>query len=401
MLFCKDQLFCQKFLPFLIIFITIASYIGFEISAPSLVSIGKFFNSSEKIVGFTITANFIGILLMSFFYGPISDHFGRRKILIFGLCIAVLGGILTVSAQSIEMIIFGRFIEGLGIAAPLTLISAIISEVYKENSARVFRMNLGFLTVFTALGPVVGGFVNNFIGFRGNYLIVLILQVISLFLVCLFFQESLIKEIDHDTKINFKKVIKKITTVVRTPKFLSCLIIPVILYASFIGFVNYAAFLYVETFNLTDIKYSLHQGLMIGFFAITNLLLSFIKYDHKFWEKKMIYISSFLICISYILILFTKGAYGLTILMIIAFIGHAILSPIFFAKLYDFSKDKGTTSSVVGIIRSMFIVFFTWVCTYFYNGSVLNIGIILCLSFAVILLSIIHLFRSKLFDNAI
>lgn len=397
MLKCTNQKICQKLLSIIILLLTVSSWIGLEISAPSLVSIKNFFNVSEKTVGLTMTCFFLGISIMSFFYGPASDLIGRRKILIFGLILSCIGGLFTVFGQSIEIIILGRFIQGLGTAAPIALISVIISDAFGDRATKMMRINLGFTTIFTALGPIIGGFVNNAIGFRANYLIVLLLQLFSLFLVYVFFMESLIFDDQHEKKLSPKKIFFKLRDAIKVKNFIICLLIPTLMYSSFIGFVNYAAFLYIETFGLNDIKYSIFQTIMLFSFSITNLFFGFIKYNHKIWDKRLVYFSSFLVFISYFLILFAKNQYQLTILMSFALCGHAILSPLFFAKIFSLVKEKGSASSVTGVFRSGLMVFSTWTFILFYNGSVFNLGALLFLNFLIVLSCIFILFRSKSF----
>lgn len=397
MLVCKDKILCQKILPFLIVFLTISSSIGLEISAPSLVSIKNYFNSTEKTVGLTMTLFFLGVVIMSFFYGPISDHLGRRKILIFGLNLACFGGVLTVFGKNIETLLLGRFIQGLGTAAAISLTPVIIADIFKEKATRFMRINLGLTTIFTAIGPLIGGFVNNAIGFRANYLIILLLQLFALFIIYIFFQESLIFEKNHDKKINLIKIFVRLYNAIKTKDFLACLLIPTILYSSFLGFVSYAAFLYIETFGLTDVQYSINQTIIVLCFSITNLLFGFIKYNHQIWDKRLILFSSGLIFLSYFLILFSKNQYSLTFLISIAICGHAVLSPFFFAKLFSLSKERGSVSSVVGVFRSVLMVFFTWFAVAIYDGSVFNIGLILFSSFLIVLFCISILFRSQSF----
>jgi DHA1 family bicyclomycin/chloramphenicol resistance-like MFS transporter len=380
--------------------LTIASFIGLDISAPSLPFIKNYFNTSEKITGLIITIHFFGIFIMSFFYGPISDQIGRRGILLIGLFISVIGGLISTLGNSIEFVIFGRFIQGLGIAAPMILNTAIICEVYDNcDASRFIRMNIGFTTIFTAIAPILGGFINNFISWRGNFAVVLILQIVAFFLFFIFFKETKVFDESHRKEIFFPDIFSKYKNAIFVEKFIKCVVIVTILYGSYLGFINYSAFLYIEKFGLTDIQYSFHQALMIASFSAVNLFFSFVKYDHKFWEKKLIYLGIFLIFTSSFILLFAQSIFVVTILMMIALMGHAIIAPIFFTKGISFVKDKGTASSLIGVFRSISIVFFTGISSYFYNGSILIIGLILFISYLFVIFFAFNLVRKKIFDN--
>ena len=78
------------FLPFLLIFAMLNSCIELEISAPSFPEIMHHFSVAENIVGMTITYNLVGFCLASIIYGPLSEYYGRRKIMIIGNGILVI-----------------------------------------------------------------------------------------------------------------------------------------------------------------------------------------------------------------------------------------------------------------------------------------------------------------------
>lgn len=374
-------------LPLLIAIITISSYIGLEISAPSLPYIKKFFNISERLTGMIITIHFLGIFIMSFFYGPISDSIGRKKVLIFGIIVAALGCLISFLSTSISILIFGRFIHGLGSAAIMTMIPVMISESYSaEKATNLFRINSGILTIFSAIAPTIGGFINNIFSWRGNFSFLFILQVISLILIYLFFKDQSIKT---NKNISIIGIFRKYLQILKTKNFIRFTFIPMMLYTPYLGFINYAAFLYIQNFGLNDIGYSIHQGLMIACFALTNIIFGLIKYNRSLWEKKLIYSSSIIIFFSYGMMFFVRNnEYFLTALIMLALIGHAILSPIFFAKIFSLVEEKGSASSLVSIIRSISTVFFTWLASFIYNGSVFNIALILFSSYIIVLLLI-------------
>jgi DHA1 family bicyclomycin/chloramphenicol resistance-like MFS transporter len=387
----------NQYLQLIIIFVTIAYAIGLEMSAPSLFSIKNYFNATEKLSGMTITFHFIGILISSLIYGPISDSIGRKKILIIGLIIANIGGIMCVFSNSIYMLIFARLIQGIGISSVAVIVPTIISESYdQKDSAKFFRLNLACMTLFTAVAPVIGGFINNKFGWRENYLFVFIFQFLSLFLIFFAFEETLINKIN---KIDIRNILYKYLSIIKAKNFIFCSIVPVLLYSSYVGFISYTAFLYIDLFKFTDIQYSFSQLMILGAFALTNLLLSFVKYRYQYWEKKIIYLGLLLIFLGYFSIFFAKTANILTFLMMIALVGQAIISPLFFAKSYTLISEKGTASSFIGILRSFSVVLFTFFASYFYNKTILNIAIILSISSLLVLFFIIILFKNNLFKK--
>ena len=135
------------------IILLISSSIVLEMPAPSFVSMEKFFNVSEVTIGYIVSLSLVGSFFASFLYGPLADFYGRKKILIFGNFIALIGSIGCVFSQSIEALIFSRFVQGFGASCSLVLIPIIISDLYEVNEAsKLYKINAAFVTTFISAG---------------------------------------------------------------------------------------------------------------------------------------------------------------------------------------------------------------------------------------------------------
>src|SRR5579872_7018825 len=102
-----------KFL-FLIIVVFIAACIETDIYLPAFPDMMAWFSVSEAAIQSLLTWNFIGICLSGPLYGPLSDAFGRKKPLMIALGMFLLGSIITVYAQSLNQMLIGRILQGLG-----------------------------------------------------------------------------------------------------------------------------------------------------------------------------------------------------------------------------------------------------------------------------------------------
>ncbi len=108
-------------------------------------------------IGWIVTAFFLGLAAGPWLYGPASDRFGRRPLLIGGLCLYLAAGVACVFAPSFAWVVAARFVWGLGAAAPRSLSLAMIRDRYEgEAMARLMSMIMAvFLLVpIPALGSV-------------------------------------------------------------------------------------------------------------------------------------------------------------------------------------------------------------------------------------------------------
>src|ERR1700722_12155159 len=98
-----------KYFPFLLIFSAVSAAMEIELSLPSFPDIARAFAVPEETVEGTISLNFLGFCLSALFYGPLSDHFGRRPILIVGTFLFLIGSLSCSFASSMNMILVSRF----------------------------------------------------------------------------------------------------------------------------------------------------------------------------------------------------------------------------------------------------------------------------------------------------
>lgn len=99
-----------------------------------------------------ITMMFLGLGIGPLFFGPISDATGRKPVVYVGLAIFLAASVICVSAESLEVMILGRILQGIGLSAPRTIAIAIIRDMFSgDYMARI----MSFVTVVFLLVPIV------------------------------------------------------------------------------------------------------------------------------------------------------------------------------------------------------------------------------------------------------
>ncbi|PZO66542.1 MAG: multidrug MFS transporter [Paracoccus denitrificans] len=121
-----------------------------------------------------------GMGIGTLFTGPISDAIGRKPTILFGFGIYLLAAIGAAFAQSLEMLLFARFVQGLGAAAPRVVGTALIRDMYQgRDMARITSFVMMVFMIVPALAPSIGqGFIY-FLGWRGVFLAFVLFGLIS------------------------------------------------------------------------------------------------------------------------------------------------------------------------------------------------------------------------------
>lgn len=375
------------FLPIILILSLITCCIEMEISAPSFVDITKYFATNETLTSQIIALNLVGFCIASAIYGPLSDCYGRRKVMIIGNSLMMIGAIICAFSPSISILLFGRFIQGLGAATSAVVAFAMIADKYDQNtSTKLIAIMNAIFTSFMAIAPVIGGFLNGYFGFRGNFAFVAILSTISWLLLYFKLPETKI----HFEPLDLQKIKSDYKKLLSSSLFLTCSFIPSALYGSYMVFVSMAPFIYMINFKTTIFAYSLHQGIIVFSYALTSIVTD--KIINHLGRSKAIKASLVIMLCSSCAMIFASTHYFMTISMSMFCIGFAIIYPIIFTySLEIFSEIKGTASSAIMCSRALICAFLVSIASYFYNNMTYTIGIIISLvNIIIILLTIIN-----------
>lgn len=139
----------------------------------------------------TLTALLLAFGCSQLFWGPLSDRFGRRPILLCGMLAYLLASIGSSFAPSIEQLLAWRVVQGAGMGAGVVCARAIVRDLYlPEAGARAMSWGLTGLGVIACLSPIVGGLLAAHFGWRATLLAVAIFGAATWLLVILRYIET-------------------------------------------------------------------------------------------------------------------------------------------------------------------------------------------------------------------
>jgi predicted MFS family arabinose efflux permease len=137
-------------------------------------------NSTPLLVGIVIGGYALTQAIFQVPFGILSDRFGRKNLIIFGLIIFLIGSIISYLASDIYTLIFGRLLQGAGAIG--SVVSASVSDlVQEEKRAKAMAIVGGTIAMSFAIAMVVGSTVGGFYGVDTLFLVTSVLATISLF----------------------------------------------------------------------------------------------------------------------------------------------------------------------------------------------------------------------------
>jgi DHA1 family bicyclomycin/chloramphenicol resistance-like MFS transporter len=137
-----------------------------DLYVPSLPLVAAGLSADGGSVQLTLSTLLLGLALGALIYGPLSDQYGRKPVLLAGLAVYVAAGILAAAAESLSMLVFWRLWQGLGASAGSVLARAIILDRWRgEQASRA----LSWMAIVTFLSPVLAPLVGGQIAAVGRW----------------------------------------------------------------------------------------------------------------------------------------------------------------------------------------------------------------------------------------
>jgi DHA1 family bicyclomycin/chloramphenicol resistance-like MFS transporter len=150
--------------------VTALAFCALHMVVPALPLLVGIFDDSPARVQLVLSLYLAGIAAGQLVYGPLSDRFGRRPVLIAGLAMFLFGTGLCGLAPELDFLILGRVLQGFGACAGVVLARAIIRDVYeREAAARGLALVMMAMTLAPAASPALGAVLVEWVDWRSIF----------------------------------------------------------------------------------------------------------------------------------------------------------------------------------------------------------------------------------------
>src|SRR5690606_23569625 len=158
---------------------------------PSFPTLARVFGTDVEHVQLSLASYFVGTALGQLVYGPLADRFGRRRPLLGGLVLFILGSLACALAQSLEWLVAARFVQALGGCAGMVISRAVVRDLCDPlTSAKVFSKLMLVMGVAPILAPLGGGLLLQVFGWQSIFLALVLFSVLCLLAVLLWLPET-------------------------------------------------------------------------------------------------------------------------------------------------------------------------------------------------------------------
>lgn len=224
-----------------------------DLYLPALPTMTKFFGVSEIIMNLTLILFFVFYSIATLVWGPLSDRYGRRPILLIGLTGYMFAGILCGLATSAFEIILFRVLQAIGGGVATTIATAVIKDVYTgRKQETTLAIVQSMVVISPALAPVIGSLLLTFISWRGIFFTQAFLGLIVV-IGAVIFQET------HDTSKETTSVgrsLSRLGVLMTNPAFSALLINFSAVSIVSLSFISSSSYIFQEHFGLSSRDFS-------------------------------------------------------------------------------------------------------------------------------------------------
>jgi len=380
----KELLNYPKWTIYFLILVNGIGMMSMDIHLPSLPEIVKDLNTTYFMSQFIIISFYIVGIIARFSLGPLSDSYGRKKILILAFDIQIIGLFLQSFAFDIYTLILGRVIQALASGGLIIILNSIIADLYEgDERSRMFSINEYVQPLSFVLAPVLGAFISSYYGWRGGFVFLLINLIIGRIILSKYMKETNFgKKVEV---ITFKSTVHGYLKLIKHPTFISYSLIMGFVVSAYMMYAVISSYIYLVHFKLTKSQFAILQTIPLLLQATVGIFC----YSSKFKFDIMMGFGIFLVNIFGILSLFVLFKFipftPLILLIIVSLIciSSACLFPICLKhSLEVFPDQKGLSSSAIVLSRSILIGLFMLITSYFHNQSSVLFALLSILAFS-------------------
>jgi DHA1 family bicyclomycin/chloramphenicol resistance-like MFS transporter len=262
----------------LLLTLTLTSSLGqiaSTIYVPSIPAIAAGLGTTVARVQFTFVGYLLAFAISMLVVGPVSDRYGRRRVMVFGIALGVLGSIAAGLSPTIGSLIAARILQGIGLSVGMVVGRATIRDLYGENGAAQIIAGLSVVvTLLQAFAPIPGGYLQAWLGWRANFAAVAVITALALALVFRRLPDTLLPGHSRSRSGGqlARTIIASYRTLIGTRRFLAYALTATGAHAGFHIFAAGAPVVLIVSFGISPEDYGYYASLPPIGFLVGSLL---------------------------------------------------------------------------------------------------------------------------------
>ena len=357
--------------------------LSIDIVLPVLPTMARELGEPMGRIEWSMTAIFTGGAMGQLLFGPLSDRYGRKPVILIALVLFTISTIAVSRATTLEPIIFWRFIQGLVMASGRIIANAAARDQFdRERLGKLISLIFLVSVSASVVNPLIGGFMVTYFGWQSVFLVMTGYGVALILAVMFFFTETIHQK--DSTALRPLRILLNFSHALKNREFKICLLSGGFAVAGFVAFLSASSGVAKSAFGLTAQEYSYAFAGVVATFLVVSIFSN--RFIERVGSHQFIIIGGLLEAIgglSMLAFALSGSTQPLSLFgpMALFVVGFSFLYPLSTAKaLNPFKAMAGTASSLLGFAQNIMGAAVSALLAAFIDGTALPMALALAVS---------------------
>lgn len=363
--------------------ITALTALSIDAMLPALRAVGEALSVSDaRDTQLIVTLFILGMVFGEIFFGPFSDAYGRKRAILIGLLIFTIGTLVSMTAQSLEQVLIGRIIQGIGAAGPKIASRALIRDLYKgREMARIMSFIFTVFIFVPMVAPALGQVMLLMADWRAVFVLFLVLAPLVALWLGLRQPETLVPE--RRIRFSLGPVLTNAALIFRHPKVMAYTFAAGLMFGVLLLYLSTSQAMFLDLYDVGDL-FVLYFAVLASGLGLTSYLNSQLVMRYGMHRLSVIALGCMVACACALLAVALPydGVPPFPAFMVICFLMFSFIGLLFgnvnAMAMESLGRVAGLGASIIASVSSLVAVILGVVVGRFYDQTVfpLTLGFI-------------------------
>lgn len=313
-------------------------------------------------------------------YGPLSDRFGRRSVLLWSMSLFTLGTVLAFVAGSFETLVVSRVIQGIGAGAAPAVARAVVRDIYgPERSGQVLSYIMAAFGIIAVANPIVGGVLTDWFGWRAIFVYMAAYGTAILVLVWWRLAETLPAR--QAGGLGLRRLLRNYRVMLTDRRFVTITICTCCIHAAMFGWLSGSVLVFIDSWGATPSLAGTYISISLGGFILGSMVAG--RISNRLGSTRLINAGN-LVCLSSTAIAVVPAfaaaqSAPLMIAPVIAFMFGVgfVIPPASAAAIAPFPSMAGAASSFLGFCQISASSTVILISGYLYDATMRPVALVM------------------------
>lgn len=342
----------KTFIIVLIAFMNMIVPLSLDMYLPAVPHMTAAFDTTEQVVNLTLVGFYFFMAVGTLVFGPLSDKYGRRGLLVFGTLVYTVFSAGCAMATSIWLLIAARVFQALGAGCMIAISTAMIKDCFDSRARNsILAVVQAMAVIAPMVAPIIGAFIITHAGWRATFWVLAAFGAMSAVALC-FLKETLPASERYSGSVVGS--LGLLVEVGRNPSFTLFLCAAAMLAAPYMGYVAVCSYVYIDFFGLSETTYSYYFAVNSAAAILGPIL--YVALSRRLTPRRMMQACIAVAALCGVLLLAFGSLLPLAFLLcFLPFtIVESVLRPMSTAVLLNQQdKDTGSASSLINCVHTV------------------------------------------------